>query len=122
MIMRRIDNAQWSLTTFSVSCVKVGMNNNSSTASVEDTRKDKSRFTTATSAAVSCWASNRHTYSAMDGQKKKNQECILNKDKTLQHKEETYTYIYTLKYKQPEQITFNKYRIVFQWAATASHK
>ena len=51
----------WSLTTSNVSCLKVGRNNNSSTASVEDCFSDKSRSSTATSAAVRCWASNEHT-------------------------------------------------------------
>ena len=51
----------WSLATYNVSCLKVGRNNNSSTASVEDCSSDNLRSSTATSAAVRCWASNGHT-------------------------------------------------------------
>ena len=50
----------WSLTTCNVSCPKVVMKNNSSTASMKDCSSVKSRSFTATSAAVRCWASNGH--------------------------------------------------------------
>ena len=65
----------WSLTTSNVSCFKVGRNNNSSTASVEDCFSDKSRSSTAISAAVRCWASNGHTVQR-NRQKRKSQKCI----------------------------------------------
>ena len=57
---QRIDNDHGSLTTDSVSRLKVGMNNNSSTASMEDCSSFNSRSSTTVSAAVSCWASNGH--------------------------------------------------------------
>ena len=56
----------WSLTTFNVSPLKFGMNNNSSTASMEDSPSDKSRSSTATSASVRCCASNGHAFSVME--------------------------------------------------------
>ena len=65
----------WSLTTSNLSCLKVGRNNNSSTASVEDCSSLKLRSSTATSAAVRCWASNGH-YSAMEWTEKENHKCI----------------------------------------------
>ena len=65
----------WSLTTFNMSCLKDGRNNNSCTASVEDCSSPKLRSSTATSAAVRCWASNGHTVQ-WNGQKKKSQKCI----------------------------------------------
>ena len=65
----------WSLTTSNVSCLKVGMKNNSSTASVEDCSSSKLRSSTATSAAVRCWASNGHTVQ-WNRQNRKSQKCI----------------------------------------------
>ena len=64
-----------SLTTFNFSRLKVGMSSNLSTASMEDTSRDKSRSSTATSAAVRRWASNGHTVQ-WNRQKRKSQKCI----------------------------------------------
>ena len=61
------------LTTFSVSCLKFGMNNILSTASMEDCPSFKSRSSKATSAAVRCWASNGHKMQ-WNGQKEKTQK------------------------------------------------
>ena len=66
----------WSLTTFNVSCLKVGMNNNSSTASVEDCSSNKPRSSTATSAAVRCWASNGHTVQWNRQKREKNRSAF----------------------------------------------
>ena len=63
--------SQWSLTTCNLSCLKVGMSNNSCTDSMEDSFSFKSRSSTATSAAVRCWASNGHTVQ-WSGQNEKN--------------------------------------------------
>ena len=65
----------WSLTTFNMCRLKLGMSNNSSTASMEDTCRVNLSCSTATGAAVRCCASNGHTVQ-WNGQKKKHQKCI----------------------------------------------